>query len=480
MDDLILDDGILVHRYEIGRRTFIKGATCLLALYSLLPGCATIPDYSKKESGIISNITDPITGRTIFSKESYTGLDMNVIPMPRVMAYANFTTGFGSAHTIFNDELGKKVEIPDGTAHFLEHLVYRREDLNLIEVFKGLGAVPNAYTSLDHTGYHIEFISRLEKNLSTLISSVLNLEFTEEQMKKERGAILEEKSGRDGKVGTVIFLNLLDSLFHTPYGNTGVGSEEEIEELITPEIVRHAHNLFYRPSNMHFTLAGDCKPEHIFELVEGILKDIGAKKTDIIAIEDYDEPVHSEEKSMAVEMPYLQMPHFIMGFKHIPSKDPVEAFKETIMLELAADIIFSASSELSNELNETNMIPGGFGAGYLDMKGYGFTEILAITPDPDKLEKRVLQEIDKFRNKGVSLRDFERILQKNIGSSVRRFDDAEALTRSFVHYRLKDSNLFERLGHVLDMKNLLPELNSLLKEHYVLDKSSKVLALPKS
>ena len=61
---------------------------------------------------------------------------------------------FGSLHQRLQDRIGLEQEIPAGTAHFLEHQLFKQADGSSIsDAFAALGAYDNAFTNFDHTVY---------------------------------------------------------------------------------------------------------------------------------------------------------------------------------------------------------------------------------------------------------------------------------------------------------------------------------------
>ena len=66
-----------------------------------------------------------------------------------------FGTKYGSLHNDFIDiTTGKRVSVPDGVAHYLEHKLFEQEGENALDLFSKEGISSNAYTSFDQTVYY--------------------------------------------------------------------------------------------------------------------------------------------------------------------------------------------------------------------------------------------------------------------------------------------------------------------------------------
>ena len=103
----------------------------------------------------IEKITSEKLGETYYSIKHPTGLQIYVMPKENYSsAYAVFGTRYGSTDTGFKRSDEKEfVEIPEGTAHFLEHKLFESEELDAFARYAKTGASANAYTSFDRTAY---------------------------------------------------------------------------------------------------------------------------------------------------------------------------------------------------------------------------------------------------------------------------------------------------------------------------------------
>ena len=70
------------------------------------------------------------------------------------------------------DKNGKKVKIPWGAAHFLEHRMFSINDVDATSMFASLGASCNAYTTYEKTTYYFQTQNNFYECLDILLSMV--------------------------------------------------------------------------------------------------------------------------------------------------------------------------------------------------------------------------------------------------------------------------------------------------------------------
>lgn len=91
----------------------------------------------------------------------------------------------------------RETEENNGYSHFIEHLLFKgtstRTSLQISEEFDDMGASVNAYTSKDSTCFYAKCLTEhLEKCIDILSDMYFNASFPDDEMKKERGVVLEE------------------------------------------------------------------------------------------------------------------------------------------------------------------------------------------------------------------------------------------------------------------------------------------------
>jgi len=173
---------------------------------------------------------------------------------------------FGSTDNSYAVD-GEKLEVPAGTAHFLEHKMFENEEGDVSDLFAANGASCNAGTGFTTTTYLFSCTERLSENLKLLLQFVQSPYFTGELVAKEQGIIGQEIKMYNDDPDWMVFFLMLRSLYRDhPIRQDIAGSVESIR-LITPEVLSQCHRVFYRPGNMALVLSGCLDPEEVSRIV---------------------------------------------------------------------------------------------------------------------------------------------------------------------------------------------------------------------
>ena len=94
-----------------------------------------------------------------------------------------FGTKYGSVVNDFVDiTTGKRIKVPDGIAHFLEHKLFEKEGANALDLFSKMGVSSNAYTSFDQTVYFFETSEKFDESIEMLVKLIKEPYFTDENV----------------------------------------------------------------------------------------------------------------------------------------------------------------------------------------------------------------------------------------------------------------------------------------------------------
>ena len=184
--------------------------------------------------------------------------------------FACFLTKFGGLDTEFipiNED--KFVKMPSGIAHFLEHKLFEQEKgLTVHEFYKKSGTYVNASTNYKTTKYIFSGPNNFEKNLEFLLDFVQNPHFTDKNVEKEKGIILEEESMTRDDPNRLFLETIYKNLFNKlPYNNNVIGTRKDISS-ITKEDLYKCYNTFYNPSNMALFIVSNLEPKKVLNIVK--------------------------------------------------------------------------------------------------------------------------------------------------------------------------------------------------------------------
>ena len=150
-----------------------------------------------------------------------------------------------------------------GTAHLLEHLMFRGTSKvsgeKFDEILKQNGVESNAFTSLDFTAYHhILDISKLELVMALEADRMENLKISPEHFALERDIVYQERKQMVDNNPAAAFTESYRKILwqEHPYARSVAGTAAEIKSL-TLKDVEDFYNGFYSPDNAVLILSGD-------------------------------------------------------------------------------------------------------------------------------------------------------------------------------------------------------------------------------
>lgn len=361
--------------------------------------------------------------------------------------YASLSVKYGSIHTKF--KIGKKTyEVPDGIAHFLEHIKFNiDEETTAHDEFYKLGGDANAFTTFDYTSYIVFATKNKKENLEELLNFVYNPFFTKKSVAKEKGIIVEEANmGLDDPYSIVFFHTLSNVLQKSKYRNTITGTPEDVNS-INLEDVKLVYDAFYHPENMFLTITGNFNPYEMASVVEDNLskKSFGKYLQPIVIKESEPKKVLEKYKEERINLTYPRV--------KICCKMDMNKFKDYSILELKIlsnlifNINFGATSDFRDELMEKGLIQGMSVATDI----YDDTFVISISVTTNFKEEVIKRIKDKLNDLQISDIDFKRKKNATIATLILDYEDVEN-----VSYRIQD-DVLNNGGIVTNLKEILED-----------------------
>ncbi|MBI3326949.1 MAG: insulinase family protein [Nitrospinae bacterium] len=160
-----------------------------------------------------------------------------------------------------------------GISHMYEHMLFKgtatRGVGEIAQEVEGAGGDINAYTSFDHTVYHITLASRFfDTGLAVMADAIQHSSFDPEELGKEQEVVLEEiKRGEDiprGKLTEALFAT---SYQRHPYRRPVIGYEHTVTALTREHILSFFHT-WYVPNNMVLVVSGDFQAAEVLPHIQ--------------------------------------------------------------------------------------------------------------------------------------------------------------------------------------------------------------------
>lgn len=419
----------------------------------------------------IKEVRNELLNEKYYDIDHPSGLKIFVMPKENYSStYAIFATKYGSIDTMIQMDDGTFKEIPEGTAHFLEHKLFESEDLDAFERFAKTGASANAYTSFDRTGYLFSCSANFKKNLEILLDFVQNPYFTQATVEKEQGIIGQEIDMYKDAPDWEVMFNCLRTMYHNlPVRIDIAGTQESIAQ-ITAKTLYGCYDNFYNLHNMVLAVAGNVSVDEVIEVADKALKPVEGKMAQRKLIDEPKEVLDSyvEEKLS------VATPQFMFGFKE--SWDtPERTTKEEISMEILLDMISGQSSELYKRLFDGKLINSSFGFEYFTGFGYSCVLFAGESNDPKSVSEEIVKEIKKFRETGFDKTAFDRTKKKLYGRMIMGMNDVEGLANNMAVSFFAGENIFTDFEIFKTVT--LDDINDIFKK--TLDEKYSVLSVIK-
>ncbi len=364
-----------------------------------------------------------------YYKKHKSGLDVYVYPKEFGTSYAAFATKFGSCEREFVTD-GKRVVLPDGVAHFLEHKMFENPDgRDTFELYAKTGASANAYTSNERTVYLFSAADNVYPSLEILLDFVTHPYFTDKTVAKEQGIIGQEIKMYDDSPEWQLYFGMLSGLYvNNPVKIDIAGTVETIAR-ITPEVLFDAYNTFYNLENMVLVVCGRVTPEKVEEVCDRVLKYSKAPVTQRI----YPREPKEVLKSRVTRKMQVATPMFCIGIKdnNCPAKGK-ELAKKRVEYEIIMDLIFSKAAPFYTFATQQGICDDDFSIAYDGHENFGYCEISGTAKDPKRMFDAVKEEIEKYKKSGFDDESFERIKRARYASVLHMFNSTEDIANEMI------------------------------------------------
>lgn len=357
---------------------------------------------------------------TVYYATSRSGVEVAIVPKPGFStSVGSFGLGFGGNDIHFRNPQGQLVEVPYGSAHFLEHKLFEGKDKKVFDRFGELGADFNGGTGHRSTSYFFETAGRFQECLEVLLDFVQHPLITEERVAKEMGIIEQEVRMYEDMPMSRGATLLMKAFYHRHGLRISPAGTVETVRAIRAEHLQACHDAFYRPNRLKLGLAGDLDPDETMALVESYLDPAPEGGRDAQS-HFPEEPESVAEKWLEEEFP-ISIPHVWMGWRDPRGCGPdpeAKAFRKlisSVVLELA----FDESSYLHHDLYQRGVIDDNFGYYYSNDDDYGYGMLFGRSQNPEAFVEEIQQAAARFLHQDDSLeRDWQRVRRGHWGMVV--------------------------------------------------------------
>ena len=384
-----------------------------------------------------------------------------------------FATPFGGRDSKQVDEVGNIHTYPHGVAHFLEHKMFEKEGLDVMEEFAAMGANVNAFTSYSETAYYFSTTNDPIKPLHLLLDFVQELTISTESVEKEKGIIIQELEMYKQMSDSRLFSESFESIFMEHPLKNDIGGTIDSVNAITYDILQECYHLNYHPSKMILIGVTAQAPEI---LLDEIKKNQATKKFEIV--HQANRVLYNEQKKVNKFNQCIQMDIStnkvadIYKFEGI--EDSVEANKMDWCLTLLLDMTFTSLSNNYQTWLDEEIINDSFGFGIEIGPDYG---ALIFTNETDKTEaffEMIHEQMKQMKTFDDSL--LKQLKRRYFGANINSLNSFETISIGFMRMYFNKIDFFESLEIIESITK-----EDLLHAYALLDihNHSKIIIEPK-
>lgn len=374
---------------------------------------------------------------------------------------AYIVTKFGHFDSIRKISVnGKKVNIPWGAAHFLEHRMFSINGVDASDLFASLGATCNAYTTYEKTTYFFSCQKNFYECLDVLLNMMRSFTSTNEQIENEKSIIIQEanmyKEDPSHVINRVCYEN---AYLNHPINQDIIGTNQTIMDT-SLEVLNAIFDTFYDPSNLTLVVCGDIDHNELEEYLNNNLLD--SKNVSKLSKLKIDEPHEVIKDRCEVTLPTITMPRMALLYKLKPIDNPKEKDKMYFSYYFILEYLFASSGKLSEKwLNEniiTTLLEYSI-CSNIDLDNIIFYN---ISDEVDTVVNAIKSVFDKSKKLDMTQSDLDALKKSHYGATIRAYETVGGLCSYFVYDLFTSSNDFFK--EIEEVKELT--LEDILKAYY--------------
>ncbi|WP_299964914.1 pitrilysin family protein [uncultured Roseobacter sp.] len=326
-----------------------------------------------------------------------------------------------------------------GVAHFLEHLLFKAtetlEEGELSATVARNGGQDNAFTSYDYTAYFQRVAAdRLELMMSMESDRMRNIRLTDENIRTERGVIIEERNQRTENNPNALFgeqVSAAQYLNHR-YAVPIIGWMHEMETLDMDDVMGF-YETYYSPNNAILVVSGDVEPDAVRALAETYYGVIPANP-DLPERLRTEEPPQTAERRLIFRDARVAQPYVRRSYL-APERDAGDQEAAAALTILAEVLGGGTTSYLADALQFDTQIATYTAAFYRGMSLDDTTFNLIVVPRPgvslQEAEDAMDAAVAQFLTDGVDAEQLDRIKMQIRADQIYARDDVDRIANRY-------------------------------------------------
>lgn len=426
---------------------------------------------------ILAEIDEARIGERVLLAASPGGTRVAVARKPGfATSAAHFGVRFGSNDLRFRSSGGQRIEVPTGSAHFLEHKLFEGREEKVFDRFARLGADFNGGTSFALTTYHFHSAGRFTEALAVLLDFVQRPLITEERVQKEKGIIEQEVRMYEDHPGYRGFFLLQRALYaNHPVRIPPGGSVADVHRTTAADL-QACFDAFYRPSQLRLALAGDFDPAEVLDRLGPMLDHAGAAAPAVR--EPIAEPAQPAARRLTEHF-RVTRPHAWIGWRDAAGPGlGLPLLRRRLTTALALECVFDPASESYDALYQRGIVDDSFHASLSADADWSNAVCAGETEAPERFFAAVRASAEAFAADGPSVRDYERLRKAAWGRMVSGIQSPDALAGSLLHDLLDELPPFAVLDVLSSLRR--EDVAERARELFRPERCAEALVLPEA
>ena len=165
----------------------------------------------------------------------------------------------------------------NGIAHFIEHMVFKgtekRSSFDIADETDKCGIMLNAFTTRQYTAFYTIGLAEYADKCADILSDLyFNATFTEENMAKEKGVVIEEIKMYEDDSEDLCLENLVKAHYGKKMISAPILGTEKNVKKFDYQTIKDFMKEYYRPENTCIAVVGNVTEKFAVELVDKYFK----------------------------------------------------------------------------------------------------------------------------------------------------------------------------------------------------------------
>ena len=303
----------------------------------------------------------------------------------------------------FKIDKGNYIKVPNGIAHYIEHLMFNTENGSAFDFFSKLGSSVNAFTSYDITCYEVFSSTYFKENLNYLLDYVNTPYFTKELVNNERGIITEEIKMYESNPNTELTYKAYSNIFINDNRKNYISGNVDDIKKITVDNIFDCYNTFYNPNNMFIVITGNVNPYEALAIIEENMKDkeynnVEINKKQINELIKVNKTIDTIEMNVEINKVSISYKIPKKNFKSLTISD----IELKIYISLLFNILFGVTSDIQDKLMTSKVISTGININKTYTKDYIIISLTTETEYPETLINMVKKDFNSIDDNSIT------------------------------------------------------------------------------